>query len=108
MKNTRYIWVLFALLFPGCLGPARSQRTIHLRTLSPLDQVLEVGGTAQFRVSTSANETTFQWLFGCERITNATKNILTIPNITTNSAGYYTCVAYRGLDMEVSQPMQLI
>jgi hypothetical protein len=113
MKISSHLCLLVVLLLAGWSTPSSGkekkwQRTINLKTQSPLDQVVEVGGTAKFAVTTKADETTYQWLFGCDAIPGATNNVLTVWPVSTNNAGYYTCVAYRGLDMSTSEPLQLI
>lgn len=112
MKNSVRLSLVIALVLAGCATTqvaTKWQKTIQLKTESPSDQVVELGGTARFSVSSKHHEgVMYQWLHGCEVLTNATSETLTISSITTNHAGYYTCVAYRGLDMQVSEPMQLI
>lgn len=57
----------------------------------PASQLLSVGGTATFNVEATGDAPIgYQWFFQGARITNATANVFTIPNVQTNNAGSYS------------------
>lgn len=59
----------------------------------PLDQTAVSGNTVTFTVDAGGTEPlSFQWLFGTNFITDATNQVLQLPNVTTNDSGFYSVV----------------
>ena len=87
---------------------AQDEQPFTVTLESPIDQAVEIGGTALFSIYCAWPDAVFQWLFQCDRIQNATNSTLVVSKLSFEDAGYYTCVVYRGFDFELSKPMQLL
>src|SRR5690348_15399271 len=59
----------------------------------PGDQCVPVGSTVTFSV-VATNADTYQWYLNNSSLDGQTNTSLIIPNVTTNSVGYYSAVVF--------------
>jgi len=62
-------------------------------TNAPVDQAVEPGSAATFRLGASGSSLFYQWQFGGANITGATNAALTLTNVNTANQGVYQVVA---------------
>ena len=73
--------------------------TLHVLDASVADQTVAVGNTATFTIEKTGNWGSYiqyQWYKGDQKISGATKAVLTLENVTSADAGEYKCVVQRG------------
>jgi len=65
----------------------------------PKDQFVRTGTPAAFSVTASSSPPTpisYQWLFNCVPVPNATNSLLTLSNAVKDDVGWYTCAVAAG------------
>lgn len=125
-KNTTYYWQVEQALPNGkggaygagdpnnMMGPVWNFTTVFsipIITKNPNNQVIPIGGTAEFAVEVESLTTpTFKWYQSTDNATNTsdddvlagTEQTLSLSNVTAASEGYYYCVVSNESNMEVA------
>lgn len=78
-------------------------------TVSPQNQVVEIGASATFRAEAGGTGPfSYQWWFNeTNRISGATNSTLALPQVTTNQAGVYVLSVSNSVGTTRSQPASL-
>lgn len=78
-------------------------------TRQPVDQTVQAGDTAMFRLEAIGEEPLFyQWRFNLQEIPGATNKILTISNASLGQAGSYSAIVSNPFGSDLSRSAQLV
>ncbi len=77
-------------------------RSSVMITTHPVDQTLSTGETANFSVTATGDNLTYQWQKEALDITGETDATLVISNVSTSDIGSYNCIVSNGCGMEAS------
>ena len=96
MKNNTQLGIALAAI-AGMVLAVHAQDAYPTITQQPLDQLVPVGGTAQYSVQ-AANATAYQWYFNNAIIDGETNETLVVTNVQVSNVGLYSALVFNGAD----------
>jgi hypothetical protein len=96
MKNNSKLGIALAAV-AGMVLAVHAQDIYPTITQQPLDQLVAVGGIAQFSVQ-AANATAYQWYCNNTIMDGQTNDTLVVPNAQISNVGLYSALVFNGAD----------